>query len=80
MKLIRQRDTAWRSASHPARGAWIEIIVRRKVRDEVVSHPARGAWIEMATLYAAMCVIGLSHPARGAWIEILALTPTIITA
>ena len=35
-------------ASHPARGAWIEILLRRFVdRLQNRSHPARGAWIEI---------------------------------
>ena len=36
--------------SHPARGAWIEILFCAVLRIEVVmSHPARGAWIEITT-------------------------------
>ena len=36
------------TASHPARGAWIEIALMG-LSDEVAikSHPARGAWIEI---------------------------------
>ena len=37
------------AASHPARGAWIEIKNRTTCLEfSLVSHPARGAWIEMA--------------------------------
>ena len=35
--------------SHPARGAWIEIMPRARYwRAAGTSHPARGAWIEIA--------------------------------
>ena len=34
--------------SHPARGAWIEILLKRKCDAVAVSHPARGAWIEIS--------------------------------
>ena len=54
--------------SHPARGAWIEIIVTGENKQATTSHPARGAWIEIiAALKAAS--EAKSHPARGAWIE-----------
>ena len=45
-------DIAWKNiASHPTRGAWIEILEALTQRSEVYrSHPTRGAWIEM---YAA---------------------------
>ena len=33
--------------SHPARGAWIEIVIAAPPRQSPVSHPARGAWIEI---------------------------------
>ena len=33
--------------SHPARGAWIEIPVKRAIGFAILSHPARGAWIEI---------------------------------
>ena len=58
------------SASHPARGAWIEIPINSHMPLILSSsHPARGAWIEIA---AARCrtIAPMSHPARGAWIEI----------
>ena len=58
-------------ASHPARGAWIEILEDGTYdRETFKSHPARGAWIEMS-LQSILFVSLLSHPARGAWIEIL---------
>ena len=34
-------------ASHPARGAWIEIGKNTPGPERVKSHPARGAWIEI---------------------------------
>ncbi len=40
------RWTGW--ASHPARGAWIEIKYGVYGQIGAESHPARGAWIEMA--------------------------------
>ena len=33
--------------SHPARGAWIEILGPLLARRAFPSHPARGAWIEI---------------------------------
>ena len=33
--------------SHPARGAWIEILKGRQFDGFAASHPARGAWIEI---------------------------------
>ena len=33
--------------SHPARGAWIEILFDARKLVIKASHPARGAWIEM---------------------------------
>ena len=34
-------------ASHPSRGAWIEIVAMDKYIAEQASHPSRGAWIEI---------------------------------
>ena len=47
MKLCSTGRSEARDASHPARGAWIEIdeVLDKDVMD--ASHPARGAWIEM---------------------------------
>ena len=39
-----------RKESHPARGAWIEIIQYAYQGFAKQSHPARGAWIEIGTL------------------------------
>ena len=58
-------------ASHPARGAWIEISCAIKACNSIWSHPARGAWIEMPPPRARWINLDKSHPARGAWIEIL---------
>ena len=33
--------------SHPARGAWIEIVTITGNDGDTTSHPARGAWIEI---------------------------------
>ena len=35
------------AASHPARGAWIEMLSLLKQIMGQMSHPARGAWIEI---------------------------------
>ena len=35
------------AASHPARGAWIEILLDDSHVQALLSHPARGAWIEI---------------------------------
>ena len=55
--------------SHPARGAWIEILQSRTKWQILASHPARGAWIEILIRFV-MSAQFWSHPARGAWIEI----------
>ena len=36
--------------SHPARGAWIEILSSQSFMPLCPSHPARGAWIEISPL------------------------------
>ena len=56
--------------SHPARGAWIEIVIVLGNRGSSTSHPARGAWIEISLDRALVGDFEKSHPARGAWIEI----------
>ena len=58
------------NASHPARGAWIEIPPIRSGSWRNGSHPARGAWIEMWRAPRNGQDCDQSHPARGAWIEI----------
>ena len=56
--------------SHPARGAWIEILLDMKDHARSrLSHPARGAWIEIPRRQTARTACARSHPARGAWIE-----------
>ena len=56
-------------ASHPSRGAWIEITVAVSCGVSCTSHPSRGAWIEIA-LRQLSAYVRRSHPSRGAWIEI----------
>ena len=34
-------------SSPPSRGAWIEIMTEKELRQKVVSPPSRGAWIEI---------------------------------
>ena len=48
LKLIGLAVSATRHLSHPARGAWIEIITFAYHKLRCASHPARGAWIEIA--------------------------------
>ena len=38
------------TASHPSRGAWIEIVADLRDAYNRRSHPSRGAWIEMITV------------------------------
>ena len=60
-----------KSASRPARGAWIEIPTwRTRRRPSRPSRPARGAWIEIMLTLTFLLIAWLSRPARGAWIEI----------
>ena len=70
LKLISSALSGCREMSHPAWGAWIEIIPTNATEVFVKSHPAWGAWIEIAS--GLPCDIEpSSHPAWGAWIEIL---------
>ena len=69
MKSIGSWLSASPPASHPARGAWIEIDEANEAKSPMQSHPARGAWIEIAVTHIGYVYDG-SHPARGAWIEI----------
>ena len=57
------------AASHPSRGAWIEIGEWHLLPSSRLSHPSRGAWIEISVLRPLSIPIA-SHPSRGAWIEI----------
>ena len=59
--------------SHPARGAWIEIVILSNSCEKMQSHPARGAWIEIHCKRLENRGFK-SHPARGAWIEIATST------
>ena len=48
MKYLRHVIVAGVRQSHPARGAWIEILFPPiLVTNLLMSHPARGAWIEI---------------------------------
>ena len=47
MKYLFGRLLSCLFASHPVRGAWIEIANRWKSSFVLMSHPVRGAWIEM---------------------------------
>ena len=51
MKSLSGGSTLDGPASHPARGAWIEMFARPPIKRRVnaLSHPARGAWIEIIT-------------------------------
>ena len=57
-------------ASHPSRGAWIEIHEQVFERVDDQSHPSRGAWIEIPPTSQHESLAAPSHPSRGAWIEI----------
>ena len=47
MKFAASRLPVRSRMSHPARGAWIEIVKRIERFVCSLSHPARGAWIEI---------------------------------
>ena len=55
--------------SHPAGGAWIEILLAKSRKSKRRSHPAGGAWIEIGR-HRYFDRSRWSHPAGGAWIEI----------
>ena len=50
--------------SHPARGAWIEIVSTRSTTSCGASHPARGAWIEMQHVIDTSCAVAVA-PRKG---------------
>ena len=45
--VTQNRLASW---SHPARGAWIEMVKMEPYYKFSASHPARGAWIEIKQL------------------------------
>ena len=49
LKSVDVRDGYWTIQSHPAWGAWIEIVEREIPPIALMSHPAWGAWIEIGT-------------------------------
>ena len=51
MKFIIGKLITAVTKSHPARGAWIEILFKALVLTLCLSHPARGAWIEIHQFY-----------------------------
>ena len=64
---LQERRAAW---SHPARGAWIEIVtgyVKFSARTRRTPHGVRGLKFMHKTNHPHTVQ---SHPARGAWIEI----------
>ena len=79
MKSLRPAAKRRSRGSHPARGAWIEMVSSLCFLLSFTSHPARGAWIEspVSRLDTGLC---LSHPARGAWIEIFRTYKKEVTA
>ena len=71
MKCGVSREPRPPRTSHPARGAWIEIMCAASIFYPLItSHPARGAWIEIMCAASIFYPLITSHPARGAWIEI----------
>ena len=56
-------------ASHPARGAWIEVCHVARSPVNASSHPVRGAWIEVSDTSPRTLRI-IVAPRRGAWIEV----------
>ena len=70
MKFAGRAAGKARLLSHPARGAWIEILAVLISVARAASHPARGAWIEILA-GRTKTNMEQSHPARGAWIEMV---------
>ena len=65
MKFENSPRVVVQAASHPARGAWIEIKrVANFPYKELRSHPARGAWIEIDKMQA-VCVSVHVAPRKG---------------
>ena len=56
--------------SHPARGAWIEIYLRRDAAQLVQRRTPQGVRGLKSLVRDHAAALGASHPARGAWIEI----------
>ena len=67
--MLRIILVAYITASHPTRGAWIEMVYPVGHKGPVGSHPTRGAWIEIGVFGSIVNNLA-SHPTRGAWIEI----------
>ena len=64
MKFPEAQQEQKRKASHPARGAWIEIVIVGAREPEPLSHPARGAWIEISQ-HPVRCRKRLVAPRKG---------------
>ena len=64
LKLAYGQDRYRHLLSHPARGAWIEIIYLRTVAIGALSHPARGAWIEIRLCWNTLKVESVA-PRKG---------------
>ena len=52
-------------ASHPVRGAWIEIAHPSGISGNLSSHPVRGAWIEMIYPFGEFKAYALVAPREG---------------
>ena len=75
LKSAIQQHTRPHHASHPSRGAWIEIAPDERARGQVprrTPHGVRGLKLDGV---ACGVVELLSHPSRGAWIEISTTSP-----
>ena len=65
MKSAEMMTKAKKAASHPVRGAWIEIeAARLPVKWFGGSHPVRGAWIEILTI-SILLLIKYVAPRQG---------------
>ena len=74
MKWLAISEWLEKRVSLPVRGAWIEILLQRRVlQDKRESLPVRGAWIEIALHPPGYRLRQWSLPVRGAWIEMLPL-------
>ena len=64
MKCLKNNQIHLAKASHPARGAWIEIYRVIFYTAASKSHPARGAWIEIFVM-VVLSISAIVAPRKG---------------
>ena len=65
LKSCKMLSRASYTASHPARGEWIEIRLIAEALYLTESHPARGEWIEIIFYSVERFPVGIVSPREG---------------